>query len=136
MTKKIVALSLVFVFLLASCGGGSGPSTTINVEFTEFHFTPDQFTIPAGKEITLNATNDGAVIHEFVIMKFGKTVGEDFDDDDEGNIYWEVEADPGEQKTATFTAPTEPGEYQVVCGTPGHYVAGMIGTLIVVAGDK
>jgi len=135
MNRKLFAVLLVFVFLLTACGGGNGPSNTLNVDFTEFHFTPDAFRVPAGQEITLNATNSGAVVHEFVIMKLGESVGEDFGDEDEGNIYWEVEAEPGEKKTVTFTAPTEPGEYQVVCGTQGHYVAGMIGKLTVVA-DK
>lgn len=135
MNKKLFVVSLVVAFLLVSCGGGSGPTTTINVEFTEFHFTPDAFTVPAGQEITLNATNNGAVVHEFVIMKLGESVGEDFGDEDEGNIYWEVEAEAGQKVSVTFTAPTEPGEYQVVCGTEGHYVAGMVGKLTVVA-DK
>jgi len=134
MNNKLSVLFLVFAFALASCGG-SGPSTTIDVAFAEFTFTPNTFTIPAGQEITLNVVNNGAVIHEFVIMKLGESVGEDFGDEDEGNIYWEVEAEPGEKKTVTFTAPDEAGEYQVVCGTEGHYVAGMIGTLTVVAGE-
>ena len=134
MNKKLLVLSLVFAFVLASCGG-SGPSTTIDVTFAEFTFTPNAFTIPAGQEITINTTNNGAVLHEFVIMKLGETVGEDFGAEDEENIYWEVETDAGQKKSATFTAPSEPGEYQIVCGTEGHYVAGMIGTLTVVA-DK
>ncbi len=134
MNKKLLALTLVFAFMLASCGG-SGPSTTIDVTFAEFTFTPNVFTIPAGQEITINTTNNGAVLHEFVIMKLGQTVGEDFGDEDEGNIYWEVETEAGQKTTTTFTAPTESGEYQLVCGTEGHFVAGMIGTLTVVA-DK
>lgn len=135
MSRKLLVLFLVFTFVLVSCGGSSTPSTTIDVVFAEFTFTPNVFTIPAGQEITLNMTNNGAVIHEFVIMKLGETVGEDFGDEDKGNIYWEVKAEVGEKKTVTFTAPTEPGEYQVVCGTKGHYAAGMIGALTVVA-DK
>ena len=134
MNKKYVLLSLVFAFVLASCGG-SGPSTTIDVTLAEFTFTPNTFTSPAGQEITLNAQNNGAVVHEFVIMKLGESVGEDFGPEDEGNIFWQVEVDPGKNVSVKFTAPTEPGEYQVVCGTKGHYAAGMIGTLTVVA-DK
>ena len=134
MNKKLLVLSLVLAFVLVSCGGG-GPTTTIDVTFAEFTFTPNAFTIPAGQEITVNAQNNGAVIHEFVIMKLGESVGEDFGDEDEGNIFWEVEAEPGKSVSVKFTAPTEPGEYQVVCGTEGHYTAGMIGTLTVVA-DK
>ena len=132
MKKSLFVLLFVMVFVLSACGGG-GASTTINVTFAEFTFTPDTFSIPAGQEITVNAKNNGAVIHEFVIMKLGETVGENFGDEDEGNIYWEVEAEPGKSVTATFTAPTEPGEYQVVCGTEGHFMAGMVGKLTVVA---
>ncbi len=132
MKKIVLPLVLSLVFVLSACGGG-GASTTIDVIFAEFTFTPAEFTVPAGQEITINATNNGAVVHEFVIMKFGQTIGDDFGDEDEGNIYWEIEAEPGTSVTGAFTAPTEPGEYQVVCGTEGHFVAGMIGKLTVVA---
>lgn len=134
MKKLMLTLSVLFALALtlSACGSAS-PSTTINVTLTEFSFTPAEFSIPAGQEITINATNNGAVIHEFVIMKLGQTVGDDFGDEDEGNIYWEVEAEPGASVTATFTAPAEPGEYQVVCGTEGHFMAGMVGKLIVAA---
>jgi plastocyanin len=134
MTKsKLLIVALVLSLVLTACGGGSGPSTNIKVEFTDFHFTPDTWTIPAGEEVTIAVTNAGAVVHEFVIMKLGTTVGDDFGDEDEENIYWEVEAQAGESLTVTFTAPSEPGEYQIVCGTEGHFVAGMVGSLTVVA---
>jgi len=128
----IFVLLLVMSIALAACGGNSA-ATNIKVNMTEFTFTPTEFTIPAGEQITITAVNDGAVEHEFVIMKLGTNVGEDFGDEDEANIYWEVEAEAGESKTETFTAPSEPGEYQLVCGTEGHYVAGMVGKLTVVA---
>jgi uncharacterized cupredoxin-like copper-binding protein len=132
MKKSLFVLLFVMVFVLSACGGG-GASNTIDVTFAEFTFTPDVFSIPAGQEITINAKNNGAVIHEFVIMKLGETVGDNFGDEDEGNIYWEVEVEPGKSATTTFTAPTEPGEYQLVCGTEGHFMAGMVGKLNVVA---
>jgi len=128
----VVFVTFVMMFVLTACGG-SGASTTIDVTFAEFTFTPAEFTIPAGQEITINTVNEGAVLHEFVIMKLGETVGDDFGEEDEGNIYWEVETEAGQSGTTTFTAPTEPGEYQLVCGTEGHYIAGMIGKLTVVA---
>ena len=117
---------------LTACGGG-GPSTNLKVDMTEFMFDPSEYAIPAGQEITLELSNNGAVIHEFVIMKFGTNVGEDFGGEDEENIYWEAELEAGESGTFTFTAPSEPGGYQIVCGTEGHYVAGMVGSLTVVA---
>jgi len=132
MKKHLFSAGLVLVLLLTACGA-SGPSTTINVEFTDFTFTPNTHTIPAGETITLNATNNGKVEHEYVIMKYGLTIGDDFGPEDEENIYWEVEVLPGAETSVTFTAPTEPGEYQIVCGTEGHFVAGMVGSLTVVA---
>ena len=39
----------------------------------------------------------------------------------------------GETTEVTFTAPTEPGEYEYICSFPGHYAAGMKGFLVVQA---
>lgn len=130
---SLITILTILSLVLAACGGGGGPSTSLKTDFTDFAFTPNEWTIPAGQEITMTATNSGAVIHEFVIMKLGTTVGDDFGDEDEENIYWEVEVEPGDSATVTFTAPSEPGVYQIVCGTEGHFVAGMVGTLTVVA---
>ncbi len=134
-SRFFIFILFITMFTLTACGDDGGASTTIDVVFTEFSFTPTEFVIPAGQEITITGVNEGAVIHEFVIMKLGQTVGDDFSDEDEGNIFWEVEVDPGATDTQTFIAPTEPGEYQIVCGTPGHVMAGMIGKLIVVADE-
>lgn len=129
--KALMVGVLAGALILSACGGASGPSTSIKVDFTDFKFTPDQWTVPAGQEITITVKNDGAVEHEFVIMNLGTTAGEAFGDEDEANIYWEVEAQPGESKTETFTAPSAPGEYQIVCGTEGHLEAGMVGSMTV-----
>jgi len=127
----LMALVMGISMLLTACGGG-GPTTELKVDMVDFMFDPSSFTIPAGETITLNLTNSGAVEHEFVIMKFGTTVGDDFGDEDEENIYWEVEVAPGESTTVTFTAPSDAGDYQVVCGIEGHFMAGMVGSLTVV----
>jgi len=37
----------------------------------------------------------------------------------------------GETVEVTFNAPKEPGEYLYICTFPGHYLAGMKGTLVV-----
>jgi uncharacterized cupredoxin-like copper-binding protein len=133
--KKIVLLvvSVFAILFLVTCGGGSGPSTTINVTFTDFRFTPDTFVIPARQEITITAVNNGTVDHDFIIMKYGTNVGADFGPEDQGNIYFEIKTSPGDTIQKTFTAPTDPGEYQVICGTPGHFMAGMVAKLTVVA---
>jgi uncharacterized cupredoxin-like copper-binding protein len=128
-----VSVMLALALVLPACGN-RGPSTDLDVTMADFTFTPNTFSVPAGEEITFHAVNNGAVVHEFGIMNYGTSVGDDFDDEDEQNIYWEVETEVGQEVTTTFTAPTQPGEYEVVCGTRGHYQAGMVGTLTVVAG--
>jgi len=115
---------------LSACG--SRPVTVFEVNMVEFTFTPSEFTIPAGQEITITAVNSGAIEHDFVILKHGTKAGDTFDGQDEENIFWELEVGPGNETTASFTAPQEAGEYQIVCGVEGHYIAGMVGTLIVV----
>jgi plastocyanin len=132
--KRLLFVATVCAILLAACGGG-GSSTTINVTLTDFQFTPAEFTIPAGKEIAVKAVNNGAVVHEFVIFKYGTDAGPTFGEEDEENIYWEVEVNPGQSANTSFTAPLEPGEYYLVCGTEGHMTAGMVGKVVVVAAD-
>ena len=130
--STLVALLLVFSLALAGCGGG-GPSTNIKVDLTEFMFSPNNFTVPAGQEITIKISNTGSVVHDFIIMKYGTNVGDAFGPEDEPNVYWKAELGPGTSNTYTFTAPSEPGDYQVVCGVEGHFQAGMVAKLTVVA---
>jgi uncharacterized cupredoxin-like copper-binding protein len=136
MKKYVIPISVVFVLslLISACGGG-GASTEIDGVMTDFKFEPMEFTVPAGQEITVNATNNGAVEHEMVIFNLGMDAGETFDDEDEAKIYWEVEVQPGQSATTSFTAPTEPGVYSVTCGIEGHLEAGMNGLLTVVAAE-
>jgi len=125
----------VISLMLVSCGGAGGASTTIDVTMTDFQFQPSQFTVPAGQEITFNSSNNGAVVHNFVIMKLGTSAGDFFDEEDIPNVYWEVELQPGGSTDTTFTAPTEPGEYDVICRTEGHIVSGMTAKLTVVPAE-
>jgi uncharacterized cupredoxin-like copper-binding protein len=127
----IPAISIV----LASCGGTSAPTTEIDLTVTDFQFSPNTFTVPAGKEITLNTSNSGAVLHNLIIMNLGKTAGAEFGDEDLPIIYWKLEMPPGDNSSATFTAPKEPGDYEIVCSIPGHIQAGMHGNMRVVGSE-
>jgi uncharacterized cupredoxin-like copper-binding protein len=134
MKKGLILGVLVLALSMAmnACGGG-GASTNVKIQMTEFMFTPSTITVPAGKDITLNLSNNGANMHDFIIMKYGTDVGDSFGDEDRPNVYWETKLDPATSGTFTFTAPDQPGEYQIVCGVAGHYQAGMVAKMIVVA---
>jgi len=132
------ALSFIFAALflsgvLAACGGPTGPSTSLDVTMTDFAFSPNTFTVPAGEQISFSATNNGAVTHSFIIMKSGFQVTGHFTDTDKPNIFWEVEQiAPGQSVREMFTSPDDPGQYQIICGEAGHFEAGMVAKLIVV----
>ena len=125
----------LMLILLTACGAG-GASDKIDVTMTDFQFQPSQFTVPAGQEITFTSSNNGAVVHNFVIMKLGTSAGPMFDEEDIPNVYWEVELLPGADTNTSFTAPTEPGDYEVVCKTEGHIASGMTGKLTVVPAEE
>ncbi|MDK1029140.1 MAG: cupredoxin domain-containing protein [Anaerolineae bacterium] len=137
MKKFISAIVLLGSLSLAitACVSVNSPSSSLNISMTDFTFNPNIYTIRAGETIILELVNNGAVEHEFVIMKFNTEVGDNFGDDDQENIYWEAELGSGESGTFSFTAPSDPGEYQIVCGTEGHYLAGMSGSLTIVASE-
>jgi uncharacterized cupredoxin-like copper-binding protein len=124
----LFCLLALCIAALTACGA---KSTTLNVDMKDFSFSPDTFSVPAGAKVTLNLKDSGALEHEFVIMLREKGATLPFDEDDETNIYWEHELLPGESAKLEFTAPSAPGEYEVVCGTAGHLEQGMRATLTV-----
>lgn len=101
------------------------------VVMTEFAFEPATQTVPAGAEVTLILPNEGTLIHSYYLMELGYEVTAPFDTDDEAHVLEEIEVEVGEEGTLTFTAPSEPGTYQVICHEAGHMEAGMIGEFTV-----
>ncbi len=127
----LIVVAMLATLALAACAGsGGGGGATLDVTLNEFSFTPNSWTVNAGQQVTVNLKNAGTVTHDFTIMK--TPISGSFTDADKANEIW---ASPmvaaGQSQTATFTAPTTPGTYQVVCTESGHFEAGMQGTLTV-----
>jgi len=132
MKKVLVSTILVLVLSLALTACGGRNRVTLNVSATDSGYDSKVYTVPAGANVTLNMTNNGAVAHEFAILKSGQHVTPPFGEKDEDKILWELDGvDPNTTKSDTFTAPTQPGEYDVICGIPGHIEQGMTATLVV-----
>ena len=105
----------------------------------EFFFKPSDATATAGAT-TIEAPNEGSVEHELVVFKTnmdpaklpteanGEVNEEKMDKiaESAGEIP-DVEA--GDTKSAQFKL--TPGKYVMFCNLPGHYAAGMYGTLTV-----
>jgi plastocyanin len=151
MRKMLVIMMFVFVWNLAACGSNkvalngaptgaaadpptaAGPtavSVTLKITMIDDSYDSPTYTVPAGATVTVKLTNEGAAAHTFDILKKGEQL-DTFEATDEDKILWELSALAGETKSGTFTAPAEPGEYQIICRVPGHLLVGMTSTLIV-----
>jgi len=130
MLKRVVIFLIpaALIMVLVACGASKD---TLSVTTYDFQFSPDQWSVKAGNEVELTLENKGSQEHEWVLLKQGTSVTMPFDEDDEDKVFWEMEAEPGETKTESFTAPSEPGTYTIVCGIGGHLEEGMQGTLTV-----
>jgi uncharacterized cupredoxin-like copper-binding protein len=120
----------------AASATATGP-TALTVAMTEFAFTPKDATAPAGT-ITINAPNQGKVIHELVLIKTDLATdalpvqGTDVNEDafPAAALPGEIpDVKPGTTGTLTVTLPA--GRYVMLCNVEGHYKAGMVGTLTV-----
>ena len=70
---------LAATLLMVGCGSSDDAATTVDVTVKEFEFDPAKWTITADQETTLNLTNDGALVHEWVILQDGVTVESESD---------------------------------------------------------
>jgi plastocyanin len=128
MRKIFVIVVFVLGLTLTACGP---KQVTLNVTANDQSYDSSTYTVPAGAEVTVNLTNTGALAHVFDILKLGEHVTPPYKPTDQDKILWELVAKTGETQSGTFTAPTEPGEYDIICRVPGHMQLGMTATLIV-----
>ena len=132
MQRRILFLLLSMTMLLLASCGGSGKSIALNMR--EFSFSPDQFTVEAGAEVTLNIKNIGTLDHNMHIMLLGNDVEGQWEEGDEALTLLDLgNLGGGESTSVTFTAPDTPGTYQFVCSVLGHVQQGMMGTMTVTA---
>lgn len=156
MTRLIYGILIPAMLLLAACGGSATPTptpaltptpsaqqviaATLNVLMHDIYFgddsnnitNPPVWRVPAGAQVTVNLDNQGALEHNWAVVKRGVEVPIPFmPDQNKDLLLWEAGALQGGQRNSEiFTAPSEPGEYIVICTVAGHYPA-MQGRLIV-----
>jgi uncharacterized cupredoxin-like copper-binding protein len=129
----------VLALVTAACDSGGDATTSLEVTTTDFQFSPNSWTVPAGEEISIDITNEGSVLHEWVLLQPGvniETEAELPETEEEllaDFVFVEDEVEAGATKTLSFTAPAA-GTYQVICAIETHFDAGMEGTLTVVDG--
>jgi len=74
----------------------------------------------------------GANVDEFIKAAAGASATDYVPADQKPHVLASTKlAGPGETVEATVKVPAKPGSYPYLCSFPGHYVAGMKGTLVV-----
>ena len=148
MVRRIAAAGLL-ALALAACGGGGGSTPVggplaVAPDGENLAFKPTALSAAAGGQVTVNFDNTStANQHNWVLVKGGDDVASKVDDasvaagtdkgyiPDSPDIVASVKLlDPAAKGTATFAAPAA-GTYTYLCTVPGHYAAGMKGTLTV-----
>ncbi len=138
---QFLGVVLVSAFVLAGCGGGSASATpTVSVQGEQLKFDPESITVPANQQITVTFKNTSTTNqHNWVLVQQGQEQAVDdaaaanggtVPDGTDGVIAKAGLLDPGAQEQVSFQAPA-PGTYTYICTVPGHYAAGMKGTLTV-----
>ena len=94
---------------------GESDEHTTEIVMSDFKFEP--LDVSAGSDSTIEVLNEGAVDHDLLVRKDGKTLGG-------------IDVIAGGQ-SAKLKVDVEPGEYEIYCSVPGHEEAGMVGTLTV-----
>jgi uncharacterized cupredoxin-like copper-binding protein len=98
-------------------------------------FSPSEIEVRAGETVAFVVTNTGEAVHEFVIgdehvqEEHEAGMAEDGDHAEEGPPN-AVTVAPGATETLVYRF-GEPGELLIGCHVPGHYAAGMVGTITI-----
>jgi azurin len=142
-------VGLASALALTACGGGDGggpsggASLNLSTAGEALQYAPAALNATAGGEVKVTFKNGSAAQkHNWVLVKTDADA-QKIDDAAAaaGEAAGYIPSDPsiissvkllngGESGTATFAAPAA-GTYTFLCTFPGHYVAGMKGTLTV-----
>lgn len=145
--KPLLFMALVAMSTLAA----TAQAKTVTIEgLDSLKFSKESITVNPGEKVTIKLVNNtelpaNAMSHNLLVLAAGANAqavdaaaaksGKDNEYIPEGMddrilAYTDMVAG-GESDTITFTAPKDPGEHEYICTFPGHFAAGMRGTLTV-----
>jgi manganese oxidase len=98
----------------SSSGGGVAAAAPVNVEMSEFKFSPEMVMVPTGGAV-LHVSNTGTTAHNLEVQPSGRTTGD---------------IQPGQSKDLDLSGLSD-GNYTIICQIAGHAQAGMTGELMI-----
>jgi len=142
-TKLATGSALIGLSLAAwACGGGDSANDTpdaesVTVVAENTLFSPEEVSVPAGREVTLKLENRDTFEHDLEVeglkvevLEGGSERPEHGGNHDDSDDVLAVHTQGSDTATVTFMA-DEPGVYDIYCTIRGHREAGMVGTLTV-----
>ena len=113
---------------------------TVAIKMTDaMRFTPDRIEVKQGETVRLVHHNAGKIMHEFVLgtkkeLDEHAALMAKFPNMEHDEPYM-AHVGPGKTGEIVWTF-NHPGEFDFACLIPGHYQAGMVGKVKVVAAEK
>jgi uncharacterized cupredoxin-like copper-binding protein len=131
--KRLAALLIALVPVLASCGTGAAAAGPLRIEIRLHysHYEPSSITVPAGQPVTFVLRNDDPIDHEWIVGDAAlherhRTGTEPHHDTRPTEV--SIDALTTREATVTFESAAT---LTFVCHLPGHEAFGMVGTLTV-----
>jgi uncharacterized cupredoxin-like copper-binding protein len=120
---------------MGTAAGDTRPvSRTIQVSATDtLRFVPDVLTVHAGETIAFEISNPGALPHEFFVGTSAEQQAHEREMASGHHMHAEpgqVDVQAGKTVRLVYTF-DQPGTLEYGCHVPGHYLAGMRGTIII-----
>ncbi|WP_269531404.1 cupredoxin family protein [Chitinimonas sp. BJYL2] len=112
-------------------------SRTVHISMTDaMRYSPDKLTVKQGETLRLVLTNKGKLMHELVLgsepkLREHAEVMKKFPDMEHDEPYM-AHVPPAKQQEIIWQF-NQPGEFLFGCLLPGHFEAGMVGRIRVVA---
>lgn len=148
-TRLLGVLMLVSTFFISATTFAQEAKVIELKGLNSMEYDKTEITAKPGQKITIRLTTESdfkatAMSHNFVLLKQTADVKAlikesiRYSDNDyiapdmtDQIIAYTAMASGGETVEVTFTAPTKPSKYMFICTFPGHFLAGMKGTLTV-----
>lgn len=118
---------------------GAKPARTVDITMGDATFTPAHLAVKAGEAVRFVVTNTSSIAHDFTLgdtatqtahrqeMADAMQAGHEAHQHHDGNA---ITVQPGTTQTLAWLF-TKPGVFEYDCNIPGHFEAGMKGTITV-----